>query len=382
MRKLLFYSHNLYGLGHIVRSLRIAEAALQIGGCECCLLTGCRVLDCLEMDPRIRLVRLPPVVQRGIVLEGASADSGPGVMSERGRQIVEFSRRWMPAAFLVDSLPLGLGGELRGVLSAARDENWNSRFVWGVPYAEGTRFRLPRSRDIRTCLAQYESAIAYTDPSSHEVFGEFQATDFLPPRCEYVGYVTDAVDRTTPARPPQIVGLTGGGVGGRRLLAWILAATESQRAAGSARLRFVVGALGDVEQAESLTAGQPNVELLATATVAQAVRGASLVIARAGYNSAYTLVRSELPLILVPLPTNDDEQYARARRLSRLPAVWMIDERQPAVEEELSRCVVAGLNAPRQSRRLPLNTDGACRAAAWLLQQPAAERSENEKSAR
>jgi len=47
--RLLLYCHNLRGLGHIVRSLRIAAELAADPRCRVRLITGCRFLDLLPI---------------------------------------------------------------------------------------------------------------------------------------------------------------------------------------------------------------------------------------------------------------------------------------------------------------------------------------------
>ena len=128
--RILFYCHNVFGLGHVVRSLRIAQAALDMG-IECALMTGCRFLDRLNIDPAVKIERLAPVKMAGGLFVGAEDDDG-AVLAKRGRRILEFMRDWQPEAVVSDHIALGLGGELVETLLAAAEEAWPTKFVWGV----------------------------------------------------------------------------------------------------------------------------------------------------------------------------------------------------------------------------------------------------------
>ena len=57
--KTLFYCHHSVGIGHLVRTLRLAEASLTNG--PVLLLSGGAIPVGLTINPRIQVVPLPPL---------------------------------------------------------------------------------------------------------------------------------------------------------------------------------------------------------------------------------------------------------------------------------------------------------------------------------
>lgn len=368
MLRILFYCHNLFGLGHLARSQRIAEAALDQGGCECRIITGCRFLDQLRLDPRIGIQRLPPVQQdevgRFVALEPGLED----VVRHRADRIESFCRRWRPHAVVVDHLPLGLGGELVQLLRAARKEAWPARFIWGLPYSEGaTATGRPRNPALREAYARYDQLIAYTEEHWDDVVGAYR-TIGLPPRTDYAGVVAA---RPLPPRPDgarRLVGLSGGGKAGADLLRQVLEATGDMEEARGLALRFVAGPIGSAGELRDV-AGDREVEVWPEASTERAIQDATVVVSRTGYNTAFTLVQSDLPLVLVPLQLEQGDQLQRAVRLAELPGVQVVDERLPGAREALANALRAALGGPRSfSRAPPLRMDGAERASQLILE--------------
>jgi predicted glycosyltransferase len=367
MLRILFYCHNLFGLGHLARSQRIAEAALDRGGCECQIITGCRFLDQLRLDPRIGIQRLPPVQQdeagRFIAVDPGMQE----VLRHRAGLIEAFCRQWRPHAVVVDHLPLGLGGELLQLLTAARREQWPTRFIWGIPYSEGaTAAGRPRNPQLREAYARYDHLIAYTEEAWDDVVGAYRSVG-LPARTDYAGIVAA---RPLPALRdgvPRLVGLSGGGKAGAELLRQVLDATRGLEEARDLTLRFVAGPIGSASEL-SRVAGDRPIEVWPEASTERAIQDASVVVSRVGYNTAFTLVQSDLPVVLVPLQLEQGDQLQRAVRLARLPGVWLVDERQPDAKEALARAIREALRGPGSySRTLPFRTDGAERASQLIL---------------
>lgn len=368
MLRILFYCHNLFGLGHLARSQRIAEAALDQGGCECQIITGCRFLDQLTLDPRIGIQRLPPVQQdeagRFVGLEPGLQD----VLRHRSTRIETFCRQWRPHAVVVDHLPLGLGGELVPLLAAARKEAWPTRFIWGIPYSEGAATTgRPRNPALREAYARYDQLIAYTEERWDDVVGAYRTVG-LPPRTDYAGVVAA---RPLPPRPDgvrRLVGLSGGGKAGADLLRQVLEATRDLEEARDLALRFVAGPIGSAEELARV-AGDRKIEVWPEASTERAIQDATVVVSRVGYNTAFTLVQSHLPLVLVPLQLEQGDQWQRAVRLAELPGVWCVDERRPEAREALAGAIRSALRGPGSfSRAPPLRMDGAERAARLILE--------------
>jgi predicted glycosyltransferase len=353
--KVLLYCHNVLGFGHIVRSLRIAEE-LIVRGVACRLITGCRFLDHLHVPDGVEVVRIPALRAEP---DGAMIAVDGGLLGtairKRSRRIADELRTWEPDAMLVDHNPFGLMGELIESLQAAK--SLRTRFVWGIrDIGSANVFKMTRD------VSMYDSAIAYTDRSWLDTFESYRDVT-MPPRTESVGFVTAPI-ASTPAADgrPIIAVLSGGGDSADRLM-------ELMQHAGDYRMRFVAGPFAPVEDRRPRLSGQAGLlsptgsdsEIWSEGSVEDAIAGASLVVCRAGYNTAYSVVQSDLPIVFVPL-RGHDEQRTRAKRLAELDNVDCIDEDAGALRTSIE----TGLRRGRRARALPFSTDGARRAAEWI----------------
>jgi predicted glycosyltransferase len=362
--KVMFYSHNVYGLGHVIRSARIARAASELG-MRCTLVTGCPALGDVDLDPRVEVERLPAVrVEGGRFHARDSANQSQDIIATRAAMLLRSMREREPDAVVVDHLPLGLGGELRPSLLAAADENWPTRFVWGMPYSEGASTQhAPGNPKIRRAYARYDCVLAYGSPDYDDVFAQLPAW-ILPPVRRYVGFVPGPVPHITKPARPRIVGLVGGGFEAPKLFEALLTGFRAlRREWGSASLRLVVGPLGELARVRELVGDDPDVEIWSTGAIETAIADASIVVSRVGYNSAFTLARCPLPLILVPQGMAADDQPRRAAQLSRLPGIEVLDEYAPDFIDRITSSLAAGLASGPVARELLFPVDGARQAA-------------------
>jgi predicted glycosyltransferase len=96
----------------------------------------------------------------------------------------------------------------------------------------------------------------------------------------------------------------------------------------------------------------------------QAADGASLVVSRCGYNTAYALLRTPLPIVFCPYAESGSDQIERAAALGQLDGVWDFDEKAGATS--LVALIDEALGARTTGRAASLDCDGAERAAQVL----------------
>jgi predicted glycosyltransferase len=370
--RILLYCHNVQGLGHIVRTLQIAAAAGENPDCDCTVVTGCRHLAKLAIPQRVRLEPLPPVrKEAGRFVPACEWTGKDEIMKARAKAILAICRRAEAHAVLVDHHPLGFMGEMLPTLLAAANEGWPTRFVWGIPYLEGAigASREPSNPRIMRALSRYESAIAYVDEET-AVFSQCPKW-LLPERRAYVGEIVEPPLPPLPKVPALIVIACGGGTHAQSLCELVMQARRVLRTRTSVRFRLVTGPMADLGRIAALLKDEPGLELRAEGTLRESVRDAAVVVSSAGYNSSAFLLRTDLPVIFVPVVR---DQHGRCRRLVAMDGVWIIDPSSPAAARSLASAIDSALGQDRATRKLDYDSGGATRAARWV--QDAALRTE------
>lgn len=356
--RIAFYCHNTYGLGHVTRSLRIADAATALGA-ECMVITGCRHLSKLQCPAGVGVHALSPakldVLGRPLPMDDGTDD----IVAHRAGQIMQFSRAWHPHAFLVDQHPLGLGGELKNTLL---DESLNDMHVfWGLPYAEGVPTRKYRDPSLALALSRYECLLAYGDKSFEDIVMPFDP-EMLPPRVEYTGIIASKPQIARSTKRDRLVVLCGGGFGASEFYQLILNAFKLSI---NYSIRIIAGPASDEQRLREL-AQSYGAEILSGVTLDQSLENAAAVISRVGYNTAFHLIQTELPLIFIPQELGHDDQPNRASKLSKFHNVWVVREKDDNFTAELNFLTKIALQAEHTPRRVPLQLDGPSRAAEIL----------------
>lgn len=353
LRKIVFYCHNVKSLGHIVRSICLADATLAHAPSEVILLTGCRALPDIPIPAAVRLVELPPVPPSKF------APERPEIIRQRKDMILAFLQAEQPDLLHVDTVPLGQDDELLPSFLLAAAGNIRTRFVLGSSYPSRQHLLSSPNPEVHLALAQYICCLAYNHPS----LGESEWP--LPMPFVQAGVVIAAAPEVRPG-PHGVIVVLGGGAGmNAEMLTAIGWATKSQRKAGM-QVRCVAGPLADLRRLQSITSDWRNFEILRSGTTEEMVLEADLVISHCGYNTGLSLIQTPLPLIFVPLEAGNQEQLSRAERLSEYENVQLVREGGHDFVPKLAKAIESGLAKGSVKRKLAFSIDGATRAAAMI----------------
>ncbi|MHB1833687.1 MAG: glycosyltransferase family protein [Solirubrobacteraceae bacterium] len=322
VRKVLLYSHDTYGLGHIRRNLAIAHNLLaHEPGIQIVLLTGSVVSDRFELPPRLSVVRLPAVVKDGPEsYRPVDTRLTLGVVRRaRTAVITDVARRLAPDVLLVDHAPAGMGGELREVFEMLERERPGTRVVLGlrdVLDEPETVLRTWSTQGIHELLEDaYDEIYVYGQRYMFDVGAAYRMRPELRARLRYTGYLdrgpVEPAD-SAPISPPYLLATAGGGGDGAAVLN---AALDAGGRLGLATL-LVTGPLIDARQRAALdarVAATPRARVLTFhPNVGSLMRSAAVVVTMGGYNSLCEAVGSGTPTIVVPRTWPRREQEIRA----------------------------------------------------------------------
>jgi len=336
--RILFYSHNGVGVGHLQRQLDLARAYHGRHPDSAILLaTGSRGASMFEFPDGVDYLKLPALqmVDRYRNWEPRDLPLPIETVSEmRAETLRETVRMFAPDVLVADFMPAGPYGELLPALDELQrqggspiagfrdivDEPGFVRELW----QETGVYEVLRSRYAGVCV--------YGDPDVLD-FGEYGLDVVSGPPLHYCGYLgrRERAETAAGGSRPFVVATSGGGADGSTVLDQFLHAAELLRPELGGRWLAVSGPLmADAEHERLMRLGDrfgvevrrvvPNLRL--------ELAGADCVVGMAGYNTVCDVLSYRRPAVLVPRPGPSQEQSMRADRLEEWKAVEVVRSRE------------------------------------------------------
>lgn len=340
--RILIYSHDSFGLGHLRRCRAIAHAIVdRFKGVSVLILSGSPIIGSFDFLPRVDFVRIPGVVK---LHNGEYQSLGLHIdldqtMAIRAAIIRQTAESFRPDLFLVDKEPLGLRGEVVPTLKILK--------------ARGTTLVLGL-RDImdEPALLLREWKRKKVLPALERLYDEiwvYGLAEFADPlkgvacpaavrsKMIYTGYLRRSVPCLQTSEPPAhrepyVLVTVGGGDDGMAVLDWVLSAYEHDP---TLPLRAVI-VTGPFMAAEKQRHFRERAERLRRVEVLTfdahleiLMERAVGVVAMAGYNTFCEILSLDKRAILVARVRPRREQVMRATRAAALELAHALDPSPP-----------------------------------------------------
>ena len=340
--RILIYSHDSFGLGHLRRCRAIAHAIVdRYKGVSVLILSGSPIIGSFDFLPRVDFVRIPGVVK---LHNGEYQSLGLHIdldqtMAMRAAIIRQTAESFRPDLFLVDKEPLGLKGEVLPTLKMLKAHG--TTLVLGLRDIMDEPTQLLREWKRKNVL-----------PALKNLYDEiwvYGLADFADPlrgvacpasvraKMIYTGYLRRSLPRLTNAdtpahREPYVLVTVGGGDDGMAVLDWVLSAYEHDPGI-PANAVIVTGPFMAAERqrhfrerAERLA----RVDILTFDTHLELLMERAVgVVGMAGYNTFCEILSFDKRAILIPRVRPRREQVMRAMRAAELDLAHALDPEQP-----------------------------------------------------
>jgi len=360
--RILIYSHDTFGLGHLRRCRVIAHALVErYKQVSVLILSGSPIIGSFDFRARVDFVRVPGVIKL------RNGDYTPlnlhldiaEMLTMRASIIQHTAEIFDPDVFIVDKEPVGLRGEVLATLKVLKRRG--TRLVLGL------RDVMDEPRLLEPEWQRKKAMPALRDLYDEIwVYGLRQICDplegiALPLRVRQKMVYTGYLHREVPAQPgvaglpeianrPFLLVTTGGGGDGDALIDWVLRAYEHDPLLPYPAL-LVLGPFMQAErQAEFMerAAKLKRVDAIVFHKQMEMLMArAAGVVAMGGYNTFCEVISLDKRALIVPRTEPRLEQYIRASRAAKLGLVAMLKDdgaHDPAV-------MAAALRAlPRQNR--------------------------------
>ncbi len=336
--RILLYSHDTFGLGHLRRTLAIShQIAADLPRAHQLLLTGSMVAGAFALPKQLDLIKLPALSKRssGQYVARALPLNLGDTLRWRERVLLDALNTFRPDIVLVDKAPAGVQGELLPLLRHVKTWMPDTRLVLGMRDIEDdpeTTAREWAEWDVpRLHNEVYDRILYYGDRS---VFDPVDAYAMSPSAsaklvaCGYLGRSRAEVDRPTAhvrrelglGDQPLVVVTVGGGGDGFAILRTVAESIAAWPGGAPFHALLVTGPLMAsgkrelVRQAQ--TASDRMTVLEFTPRLFTYMAAADLVIGMAGYNTVVETLSLGKRTLLIPRTQPRQEQLIRAERLA------------------------------------------------------------------
>jgi predicted glycosyltransferase len=237
--RLLIYSHDSFGLGHLRRCRTIAHHLVeQFKDLTVLILSGSPIIGSFDFKTRVDFIRVPGVIK---LRNGDYTPLGLHIDIEKTlemrRSIIEHAAEiFDPDVFLVDKEPLGLRGEVEGTLRLLKERG--TRLVLGLRDVMDDPASLEeewRRKNVAPALKRlYDEIWIYGTPEMGDPLAPIAGAANLSAKTRFTGYLRRHVSETAGLEPaielpeePYVLVTTGGGGDGEELIDWVLSAYEA-----------------------------------------------------------------------------------------------------------------------------------------------------------
>ena len=346
--RILIYSHDSFGLGHLRRCRSIAHSLVaRYKGLSVLILSGSPIIGSFDFKARVDFVRVPGVIK----LKGGEYTSlGLHIdleqtMSMRESIIYHTASIFKPDLFLVDKEPTGLRGEVVNTLKMLREMGTIN--VLGLrdvmDEASALKAEWERKRVAPVLEELYHDIWVYGLKEMGNPVESLGLADSVKQKISYTGYL----DRELPSDlnwvatvntyDPYILITAGGGGDGVEMIDWVVSAYETDSHIPHRAIIVTGPFMQPIHQQEfygrcesldkvDIITFDTHIELL----MEQAVG----IVAMGGYNTFCEILSLDKPALIVPRSIPRKEQTIRASRAARLGLVSMLDPdngRDPAI---------------------------------------------------
>lgn len=340
--RVLIYSHDSFGLGHLRRCRTIAHAlAGHRPDLTVLILSGSPIIGNFSFCHRVDFVRVPGIIklQHGDYTP-LNLDIGiEETLAIRAEIIRRTAEAFRPDIFLVDKEPLGLRGEVKDTLAMLKARGailvLGLRDVMDEPAQLAEEWE--RKNAAPALIDLYDDIWIYGLPQICNALEGIALPPSALAKVHYTGYLRRSTTGTEAAYgravpipgEPFILVTPGGGGDGALLIDWVLRAYEADPGIPYPALLVLGPFMRTAEQSGFIerAARLPKVESVTFEPKMEDLMAAAAgVVAMGGYNTFCEILSFDKPALLVPRTFPRLEQSIRAARASSLGLVRMLGD--------------------------------------------------------
>ena len=361
-KRILIYSHDSFGLGHLRRCRAIAHSLVEAdSSLSVLILSGSPIIGSFDFRSRVDFVRIPGVIKlrNGEYVSLNLHIDIEETLAMRSSIVRHTAEIFDPDLLIVDKEPLGLRGEVRPTLDLLRARGTTLvlglRDVMDEPSALESEWE--RKNAIPALHQYYDEIWVYGLPQICDPLAGLDLPASVRRRMVYTGYLRRSVPAAVATHEALdfadgkfLLTTAGGGGDGDGLIDWVLSAYEHDPGPLPPML-IVFGPfmLSDLQASFAARAARlPKIRAITfDARLETLMTRAAGVVAMGGYNTFCEILSFDKPALIVPRTMPRMEQFIRAERAAELGLVAVLPD---DTDREPKRMAAALLHLMQQRK--------------------------------
>jgi len=363
-KRILIYSHDSFGLGHLRRCRAIAHSLVDTNSSlSVLILSGSPIIGSFDFRSRVDFVRIPGVIKlrNGEYVSLNLHIDIEETLAMRSSIIRHTAEIFDPDILIVDKEPLGLRGEVRPTLDLLRRRGTpmvlGLRDVMDEPSALESEWE--RKNAIPALSDYYNEIWVYGLPQICDPLAGLDLPASVRRRMVYTGYL----GRNVPAAvaSPEALDLAdgefllataGGGGDGDGLVDWVLSAYEHDPG-GLPPMLLVFGPFMTPDLQAVFAGRAARLSKLRTITfdarLETLMTRAAGIVGMGGYNTFCEILSFDKPALIVPRTVPRMEQFIRAERAAELGLVTVLSDDGEREPKKMAAALLQLMQQPRPS---------------------------------
>ncbi|MEM7302097.1 MAG: glycosyltransferase [Pseudomonadota bacterium] len=336
--RILMYSHDTFGLGHLRRCRTIAHALVeQFKGVSVLIISGSQIAGAFDFRARVDFVKIPSVIKlySGDYTSISDHIDIEDILTMREAIIRSTAEIFDPDIFIVDKEPMGLRGEVEPVLRLLKERG--TRLILGLRDVMDSPELLESEWEKKNVIDRieelYDHIWVYGPRDFWNPLNGLPLPANLTRKIECTGFLrreTSSTDHLNELELPDdyVLVTAGGGGDGADIMRYVLSAVEND----PTLIHNFVLVLGPFMRAEFREELYRRADALKTVTIIDfdndmeaIMAGASAVVGMCGYNTFCEIISFDKPSLFVPRTRPREEQLIRATRAQELELSRMLD---------------------------------------------------------
>jgi predicted glycosyltransferase len=363
--RILMYSHDTFGLGHLRRCRTIAHSLVEdFRGLEIMIISGATIAGAFDYRARVDFVKIPSVIKlrNGEYQSMERHRDLEDTLKMRRAIIRHTAETFRPDIFIVDKEPMGLKGEVEETLAFLKTHGTTLvlglREVMDGPHLLDAEWK---RKNVMPKIGQfYDNIWVYGPPEFYDPLVGLDVPESVRNKMNFVGFLQRSVSREErPDHRPKgeyLLVTTGGGGDGADLVNDLMRAYQRDPTLQHKAL-VVLGPYMPAKQRRKLMRRSESIPYLEVIEfdnrMEELVAGATAVVAMGGYNTYCEILSFDKPALIVPRVQPREEQLIRAQRAAELGLIDMLlpDEAEDPVR--MGAALKALLHRPAPSKSTP-----------------------------